>query len=355
MVSTVAGRAAPALSVHTVAQWWALRFETYFPHDRLRLQSASAFGSSPLPFRDPRLASLVRYWHFLVPLGLSVTRPSDMWVCYGAPAALIAVVLRARTDDRNWVAVGCAVVWMLLTSAAAVRASNQWIFGPQLARLSLQSLLPLAAMIELAVAATWLVAACMQVELLGFSATIVLLTAVHFHFAGFGACMVVVLRLRGAKSSAERRYAGWAGVLVLGASPVVAVGHLTVGALELLGGLLLTAGVWLAAYLSWRESRRTVGIVRVLLIVGALAPVVPMLFALHYGLTRVSDIQQIRFSTIALIHGGLNAFGFLLANLVAASVTQHETRAHETRAHETAEREAGCADALRPQDPVPLI
>jgi hypothetical protein len=47
-----------------------------------------------------------------------------------------------------------------------------------------------------------------------------------------------------------------------------------------------------------------------------------MLFAIHYGITRISDLQQIRYSTIALVHGGLNAFGFLAANLAAERFSQ---------------------------------
>ena len=109
-------------------------------------------------------------------------------------------------------------------------------------------------------------------------------------------------------------------MLVLAASPVVAIGHLISGALELTGGLLLTFGVWTVAVLSWRESTQCSGLQRVLLRISSVVPVLPMLLALHYGLTRVSDVTPLSYNTIALIHGSLNAFGFLAANLLAQNL-----------------------------------
>jgi YndJ-like protein len=256
----------------------------------------------------------------VIPLGFAAIRPHETWICFAAPAAVFALVLRASTDEVSRPAVVMASVWFLATFSIAFPAAWVWLRGTANRRFSLEVLLPLAAILELTTAAAWLVAATLRIELLGFSETIVLLTAVHFHFAGFGACVVTVTRMRNAVSINERKWAGRAGVLVLGASPVVAVGHLTIGALELLGGILLTSGVWIVSYLGWREAFRSVGLVRVLLIVGALSPVVSMLFALHYGLTRVSGLQPVAFSTIAWIHGGLNAFGFIIANLIAFDI-----------------------------------
>jgi hypothetical protein len=259
----------------------------------------------------------------VVPLGLRFLQPDAAWLSLLGLAVVPAVIIRSGSDERRLAAVVLAAVWLVASFGIALPPAYQWFVRPQGKRLTLNNVLPLAAYAELVIAAAWLVAATLQIELLGFSRTIVLLTAVHFHMAGFGACTVALLRMRNAATETERRWAGRGAMLVLGASPVVAIGHLTIGALELLGGILLTAGVWIVAYLGWREAKHATSIVRVLLIVGALSPVIPMLFAIHYGLTRVSDLQQIRFSTIALIHGGLNAFGFLTTNLVAQSLTVH--------------------------------
>jgi YndJ-like protein len=283
----------------------------------------------------------------IVPLGLASIQPSAAWKSLFGLAVLPALIISSGSDDRRVAAVALAGAWLLATIAIALPPISSWLAHPIGNRFALNNLLPLAAVAELVVAASWLVAATMQIELLGFSRTIVLLTAVHFHMAGFGACTVAVIRMRNAATDAERRWAGRGALLVLGASPVVAIGHLTAGALELTGGILLTAGVWIIAYLGWRESKRsplsqsiespddrpfglaplaTRSIVRVLLIIGASSPVVPMLFAIHYGITRISDLQQIRYSTIALIHGGLNAFGFLAANLEAEFLRQRVSK-----------------------------
>jgi YndJ-like protein len=256
----------------------------------------------------------------VVPLGLASIRPTAVGMCAATPAVIVAIVLRAQSDNVRPVAVIGAAIWMLAAASVSVPMAIRWLIRPPSDRFALNTLLPIAALIELTVAAVWLVAATLQIELLGFSKTIVLLTAVHFHMAGFGACSVAIVRLRGATNESERRWLTWAAVLVLGASPVVAIGHLTFGALELFGGILLTTGVWGLAFFGFRKSRTSSGIVRVLLIIGALAPFAPMLLALHYGLTRVSDIEQVSYQTIAIIHGGLNAFGFLTANLMAALI-----------------------------------
>ncbi len=255
----------------------------------------------------------------VVPLGLASIRPTAVGIWFASPAAIVAVVIHAQSDNVRPIAVIAASIWLVAAAVVSVPATITWLIRPSGKRFDLAELLPLAALVELTVAASWLVAATLQIELLGFSKTIVLLTAVHFHMAGFGACTVAAIRLKSAPE-ADRKWLNGAGWLVLGASPVVAIGHLTFGVLELFGGLLLTTGVWTLAYFGWRQSRSASGIVRVLLIIGAMAPFAPMLLALHYGLTRVTDIDQVSYQTIAVVHGGLNAFGFLTANLLAALI-----------------------------------
>lgn len=256
----------------------------------------------------------------VVPLGLASLRPSAVGMCIAAPAAVAALILHADSDKVSRPAVVLASLWLVASAAVAIPAGVRWLRQTNPSRFTVDAFLPVVALIELMVAAAWLVAVTLRIELLGFSEAIVMLTSVHFHMAGFGACTVAVVRMRAGDTPVEKKWSARAGLLVVGASPTVAIGHLTVGALELAGGLLLTAGVWMVAYLGWRESRRCAGPKRILLVVGALSPFVPMLLALHYGLTRVSDIEQISFRTIGLIHGGLNAFGFLAANLMAALV-----------------------------------
>jgi YndJ-like protein len=256
----------------------------------------------------------------VVPLGLASIRPTAVGMCVASPAAIIAIVLHAQSDNVRPVGVVAAAIWLLAAASVSAPAVIKWLIHPPSNRFALEVLLPLAALVELTVGASWLLAATLQIELLGFSKTIVLLTAVHFHMAGFGACTVAAIRLKGAADDVERTWLKRAAVLVLGASPVVAIGHLTIGALELFGGALLTGGVWTLAYFGWKQSRVSTGIVRVLLSVGALAPFAPMLLALHYGLSRVSDVEQVSYQTIAIVHGGLNAFGFLTSNLMAALI-----------------------------------
>jgi YndJ-like protein len=261
----------------------------------------------------------------VVPLGLGATRPTAMWVCVASVPAAASLVIRAQNDSRNTIAVVLASCWALVTTTLAAQVGLRWLIKPTQPRFAPSYVLHVAALVELCVASIWLVAACLRIELLGFSKPIVLLTAVHFHFAGFGACTVAVIRMKRAQSDAQRLWAARIAVVILGASPLVAIGHLTIGAIELLGGLLLTVGIWSAAAIGWKQASGQTKVIRVLMIMAALAPVIPMLFAIQYGLTRVTDLNQIPFNTIALIHGGLNAFGFLGANLLAENLLQRNS------------------------------
>ncbi len=262
----------------------------------------------------------------VVPLGISLIRPEAAWLIYAAPFGAAAVVVRASDSNTRAFAVVFALVWLIATLITAIPAGWAWVTRPTGKRFDLDYFLPLAALAELCVGAAWLVAATMHVELLGFSESIVLLTAVHFHMAGFGACSVAVVRMRASQSTtgqeSERDWCARAALVVLVASPVVAIGHLTIGILELSGGMLLTGGVWTLGFVGWRQAKRVTGAPRILLLVGAFAPIAPMILAVHYGLTRVTDLTPLPYNTIAYIHGSLNALGFLAANLLAANLSK---------------------------------
>jgi YndJ-like protein len=202
----------------------------------------------------------------VVPLGLGAIRPQALWICIASIPAVASLVLRAHSDSRSLLAVALAACWATATGTVAILVGVQWLVKPVEARFNANYLLQLVALIELFVAAVWLVAACLRIELLGFSQAIVLLTAVHFHFAGFGACSVALVRRRRSTSAGQQRWATTFAVLVLSASPVVAIGRLTVGALELLGGTLLTIGIWGVAAIGWRQSASETGFIRGLMV-----------------------------------------------------------------------------------------
>jgi hypothetical protein len=122
----------------------------------------------------------------------------------------------------------------------------------------------------LPVGAAWWVAAVGGFRLLGFGEPVVTLTAIHFHFAGFGALAVVGGAGVLANADAPRWYAASA-LTTLAAIPLTAVGILTAPWVErasatLLALGLLATGAWLvrhAAPVAGSRSRAAGWLLRV--------------------------------------------------------------------------------------------
>lgn len=256
----------------------------------------------------------------VVPLGIGLLRPQALWICLASPLAAAAIVLRGLSEKSSF-GCGCARGNMAVGSTGC-GGSALLAMDRETRNQTLQYCLPNAP------GRTDGALCCCRLARRRHHAHRVTRLQRTNRFAY--RCTFSYGRFRGlhrrrganAKCSVngEGQWAKRAAVLVLAASPVVAIGHLTAGLLELTGGLLLTLGVWTVAILGWREAARSSGVPQVLLRIGAFAPVLPMLLALHYGLTRISDITPLGYNTIALIHGSLNALGFLAANLLAETL-----------------------------------
>ena len=256
----------------------------------------------------------------VVPIGL-VHRDGAVpwWMVVGTLSATFAIVLRAYEQS---IALLFAIVWVLATVRYALPLIMRWFAEP--ARWNLEVLIRTAAPVHLVVASSWLALAVLRRPILGFGVPLVLLTSVHFHMAGFGASLLAHRRLLDSENGSrrERRLAVAGTSLVLAATPTVAVGHLTTGALEFMGALMMCVGVWSLAGASSLQGARTNGWNAKLLVVSALASVAPMLLAVHYGLNRMVTIAPLSYTTIASVHGTLNVFGFLLPGLIATSASK---------------------------------
>jgi hypothetical protein len=80
---------------------------------------------------------------------------------------------------------------------------------------------------------------------------------------------------------------------------------------------VLTVGMWLAAGVTWRESRSFDRLTRVLLGVGSLVLVATMLLALDWALGRLLGLPHLSVSWMVATHGVANALGFALCSLLA--------------------------------------
>ena len=156
-------------------------------------------------------------------------------------------------------------------------------------------------MLLLPIGGFWLVMARFGVRPLGFGDTIVLLTAVHFHYAGFALLLLAGLagrRLRVGVPLSWRSFRLIAAGLIAGV-PLVALGITFSRVLEILAVLLLASSVLLA--------------------LSALASIATMLLAAGYAGGSIVGLA-LTIPQMVLAHGAVNAFGLVLCGLLAWTI-----------------------------------
>ncbi|MFB6985626.1 MULTISPECIES: YndJ family protein [unclassified Streptomyces] len=256
----------------------------------------------------PELDRMRRLWPlFAVPGAVA------LWLPRGAPAtalaacyALGAVLLALHAPVR------------LLRSRAAPDASAA---AP--AEIAL-----LTALVTPSIAAAALVAERSGHTLFGFGLGILALTVPHFHFAGFTAALVAGLVCRVADSAAGR----FAALSVPLGTLLVLAGYFIDDWAELAGAVVLTAGMWTVALLTWRaiRGRQRDRTTRLLLATSSTVLAVTMLLALSWALGEATGLPHPTLTWMAATHGLGNALGFALCSMLAWQRLQNPTD-HEGR------------------------
>ncbi|MET9514629.1 YndJ family protein [Streptomyces sp. NPDC002994] len=256
----------------------------------------------------------------VVPLGLRLvhspgpSRIRRLWPLLAAPGAV------ALWLPRGGVATALAAVYAAGTLALALHAPARLARTRSLAPAEIAVLTALATP---SVAGLALVAERSGHELFGFDLEILALTVPHFHFAGFAAALVAGLVSRVSPGRAAGRFAALS--VPLGTMLVLA-GYFIDDWAELAGALVLTAGMWAVALLTWQDVRgdghdRTT---RTLLAVSAAVLVATMLLALSWALGEATGIPHPSLTWMAATHGLGNALGFALCALLAWQRIEHK-------------------------------
>jgi hypothetical protein len=260
----------------------------------------------------------------IVPLALAHLIPDKSWgrglfAAWAVGAVCAAVAVRLPTGI---VAACVAGVWVPVTGALALFGARRiWgrfragTLGAQLPEACLD-----AALLYIPVGAIWLVADRGAYGLMGFPALIVVLTAAHFHFAGFAAPVVAGLTGRALPAP------GWtwrvAAAAAIAGPPVVAIGISTSPWVEVVGSLVLAGGMaLLAVVMIFVVGRALGGVARVLLTLGALAILATMLLACLYAVGQYIGFQAISIPLMIATHGVANVFGFSVLSLVAYALS----------------------------------
>jgi YndJ-like protein len=260
----------------------------------------------------------------IVPLGLSLVPASKS----GEEAALL---YRLGLVAQPFAAIGAVVSLLLEPGVPAAVLAFIWagetaliaLFGLQrLSRPELRSSAEVsisAALILVSVAGGWLVVHRLGVQPLGYGETIILLTAVHFHFAAYAA--PILAGLAGRRLIQHRnlgRVFRLAPIGIITGTPLVAAGITFSPVVALAGTVLISIGLFLLAVLviGWILPLIESVPGRVLLLISSVSCLPAMGLACAYAYSIVFQKLIIDIPQMAMTHGIANAFGFSLCGLV---------------------------------------
>jgi hypothetical protein len=206
-----------------------------------------------------------------------------------------------------------ALPWLAITGITAIAAGLRLLRDPERFHPGVRHATD-AAVAFLAVGATFAVIDRLGVQPFGFSATVILLTAVHFHFAGF------VLPLAGALAHVRRprRWLEIALEAVVVGIPVTALGFLGLPLANWVGAVLTASGglvIGVATLAIARTLLRRSAVA--LAVVAGASLIVSMPMAIIYATGTLLGTAWLDIEDMAAIHGTLNALGFSLAVVVA--------------------------------------
>lgn len=279
---------------------------------------------------DSELAELIHKVVFfavlvIVPLGLSIVGTADQkglslyrLVVWAQPVAALLTVA-SFFIEKGALSAALASAWLILNILVA-------LYG--LARLSshgfqhLEELSIDAGLFYLPVAGVWLVIYRLGVQPFGYGEIIIVLTVVHFHFAGFATPIIAGMSGR---VLANRTYPRTIFALVVfalvTAMPLVAVGITFSPWIGLFGALLLTVGLTLLAVLTigWVSPAIAPVNWRMLLWIGAASSCAAMVLACLYAYSLATHTLILTIPAMAMTHGLLNAFGFVACSLLGWS------------------------------------
>jgi hypothetical protein len=232
------------------------------------------------------------------------------------PGALLA--LASFFVDRGGLAATLAGGWFLVCVLLAFGGLLRIIRG---GLKNLDSAIPALAFIYLAVGAAWLEASRLGIEPLHFQEPIVLLTAVHFHFAGFAAPLLARSIGRAFVSPKPHRaieivYRVVATIVLLGPG-LLAAAFVINPRFKLLAALVLSASeIGLAALFFWALCRIQGFAARLLIGVAAASVIFSMVLSALWAIGEYPLQPFVGLGEMARLHGTANAFGFTLCGLI---------------------------------------
>jgi hypothetical protein len=240
-----------------------------------------------------------------------------------------ALVVAAFWGPPGLLAGALASAWLLVTALIALLGLIRFLSK------GFRSLLEIgiaAGLAYLVVGGGWLVLSRLGLNPLGFGDLIVLLTAVHFHYAGFAAPLISsrVGYLLATFPATTRRAHRISLIGVIAGMPFVAAGITVSPLLEFIGAVEFATSLAILAYLMIACARKVVGDrpARILLTVSAICLIIGMAFTYTYAFSEFTGYYPVVIPQMVRFHGVSNALGFALCGLLACHLAH--TRANST-------------------------
>lgn len=267
-----------------------------------------------------------------VPLALSLTVKPESSRAFGyairlqpVGAILVIVSFALRT---SLLAATTTLIWMMTTLfIALIGLERLWQRWKTTGRaLPLEELCIDAGLAYIVVGSGWLFLSRAGLNPMNFSDTIVLLTAVHFHYAGFSAPILAGLIGRTIQTGIARKVYLAAATGVIAGPPLVAAGITLSRPVEVFSAVTLATSLFLLAMLKmFFVAPKAPPLPRLLLILSAMSVIVTMIFACLYAFGRFAGLETISIPLMVQVHGISNALGFVLCGLLAWSLIEHQS------------------------------
>ncbi|MGH9802654.1 MAG: YndJ family protein [Blastocatellia bacterium] len=237
-------------------------------------------------------------------------------------AALVVVSFFLRTGSSAGTK---TLAWILTTFFIALfglwRLWRRWKETGSI--LPLEELCIDAGLAYVVVGSGWLFLSRLGLNPMNFSDTIVLLTAVHFHYAGFAAPILTGLAGRKIKTGIARKFYLAAATGIIAGPPLVAAGITLSRSVEVFSAVTLALSLFILAMLTMFVIAPAMKpLVRLLLILSSMSVVVTMIFACLYAFGHFAGIETVSIPLMAQIHGTSNALGFVLCGLLAWAISK---------------------------------
>ena len=242
---------------------------------------------------------------WLVPLSLAIFKQKNALLFSLSLAILLAISFQF---DKGFLAACCAIPWLFFCSLLAITNASKWFEKKN----EISDHVILAGFLYLPIGGAWAVADRLGFRPLDFDPTIVLLTAVHFHYAGYILPLIAGLVLKHFHFE-WKKYIGY-GIIV--GIPLVAIGITSTKLewpewIELATVIIMTFSAASVAMLhitlGFKYSNMLYGI---LWIIAGIALFNGMVLAFLYGIRTIYPLSFLTIPWMYAVHGTLNAVGF---------------------------------------------